>query len=82
MSSHSLRAKRRHPETKRERYQVSHITFELSTTAKNGTTFALIAGEAAQAKDQRPLFSGHINKGMATQLRQLAHRVEELEEKL
>ena len=48
MSTHSLKAKRRHPDTQRERITVGHITFELSARDK---TFSLIAGDAVQAKD-------------------------------
>ena len=55
MSTHSVKAKRRHPDTEREHYEVAHVTFELS---KKDHTFALIAGEALTARDRRPLFSG------------------------
>jgi len=85
MSAHGLKAKRRHPETttyEREKFIVAHVTFELCDHPKNGVTFALIAGDAIDAKDRRPMFSGHISKGMGSQLRRLAARIDELEVKL
>ena len=85
MSSHSLKAKRRHPDTttyEREKFAVAHVTFELCDHPKHGVTFSLIAGNAIDAKDRRPMFSGHISKGMASQLRTLAERIDELEVKL
>lgn len=76
MSIHSVKSKRRHPDAPRETYVVGHCTFEIS--ADQGT-FALIAGDALMAKDRRPLFTGHIEPGMATQLRKLAHRLDDIE---
>lgn len=72
MSTHTLKAKRRHPDTQRERLTVGHITFELSPRDK---TFALIAGDAVQAKDRRPLFSGLIEPQMEKELRRVAFRM-------
>lgn len=82
MSKHSLKSKRRHPNAIRERFEVGHITFEICDHPEDGRTFALIAGQALEAKDRRPLFTGYVKKGMATQLRKLAHRFDEMEEKL
>ena len=85
MSAHSVKTKRRHPDTttyKREQFQVAHITIEVADHPKNGCTFALIAGEAIAAKDRRPLFTGHVEKGMGSQLRRLAARIDELETKV
>ena len=56
---------------------MSMMIFELSDT-----TFALIAGEAVLEKDRRPLFTGVITKGIATELRRLAHQFDEREDKL
>ena len=72
MSTHTLKAKRRHPDTQRERITVGHITFELSARDK---TFSLIAGDALQAKDRRPLFSGLIEPQMEKELRRVAFRM-------
>ena len=72
MSTHTLKAKRRHPDTQRERITVGHITFELSSRDK---TFSLIAGDAVQAKDRRPLFSGFIEPEMEKELRRVAFRM-------
>ena len=75
MSTHSVKAKRRHPETEREHYEVAHVTFELS---KKDHTFALIAGEALTARDRRPLFSGVITEHMAVELEVVAWRIRQL----
>ena len=72
MSTHSLKAKRRHPDTQRERITVGHITFELSPRDK---TFALVAGDAMQAKDRSPLFTGLIEPEMEQELRKVAFRM-------
>jgi len=82
MSAHSVKSKARHPDTTtfpREAFEAGHVTFELCDHPDNGVTFALIAGEALSARDRRPLFAGHVPRGMATQLRKLAHRLDELE---
>ena len=71
MSKHSLKSKRRHPDAPRERITVGHITFEMCPV---NATFALIAGDAVQSKDRRPLFSGFIEPGMEAELRRVAFR--------
>jgi hypothetical protein len=81
MSTHSPKARNRHPDTtrfERKRFSVSHITFEVAAHPKDGTTFALIAGEAARP-DPRPLFTGHVTPGMAAELRALADEIERVE---
>ena len=75
MSTHTVKAKRRHPDTEREHYEVAHMTFELS---KKDHTFALIAGEALTAKDRKPLFSGVITDHMADDLEVVAWRIRQL----
>lgn len=84
MSGHSLKARRRHPDPQipREAYPIAHITVEVIDHPEHGATFALIAGEALHARDRRPLFSGHVEAGMGTQLRRLAHRIDELEDRM
>ena len=72
MSTHSRKAKRRHADTQRERITVGHITFELSARDK---TFALVPGDAVQAKDRRPLFTGFIEPQMEKELRRVAFRM-------
>jgi len=69
MSTHTLKANRRHPDADRDCIQAGHITFEFSRKNK---TFALKACEAESAKDRRPLFTGFIEKGMDAELRRLA----------
>jgi len=61
----------------REQFKVDHLTFELTEK-----TYAVIAGEAVHAKDRKPLFTGTITKGTATQLRRLAHQFDEREDEL
>ena len=75
MSTHTVKAKRRHPDTEREHYEVAHMTFELS---KKDHTFALIAGEALTARDRKPLFSGVITDHMADDLEVVAWRIRQL----
>ena len=69
MSTHTLKAKRIHPNVQREHIQIGHITFEF---CRKNKTFALIAGEAEHAKDRRPLFTGFREQGMDKELRRLA----------
>jgi hypothetical protein len=66
---------------KRETFQVAHVTFEINENEDDGATFSLIAGEAATAKDRRPLFSGHISAGMSEELRELALKIRQIEPK-
>ena len=75
---HSIKSKSRHPDAKRQKYLVGHVTFELCSRKENGQTFALIAGDAIKATDRRPLFTGHLNTQMPAQLRQLAHAIEDI----
>lgn len=82
MSPHSVKSRARHPNPKtfkREQFHVGHILFELCDHPEYGKSFALIAGEATEAKYLRPLFTGFVQRGMGTQLRRLAHRFDELE---
>ena len=71
MSKHSLKSKKRHPNAPRERITVGHITFEMCPV---NATFSLVAGDAEQAKDRRPLFSGIIEPEMEKELRRVAFR--------
>ena len=77
MSTHTVKAKSRHPNAPREHYTVDHMTFEMTDT-----TYAVIAGEAVLKKDRRPLFTGIIKKGIGTELRRLAHQFDEREDRL
>jgi hypothetical protein len=60
------------------RHAVAHVTFEVRENAHGGNTFALVAGDAAQAKDRRPFFTGFIEPGMAAQLRDLARKLDQM----
>lgn len=83
MSSHSRQAHGRHPAPgsfTRESYPLAHVLIELIDHPENGITFGL---RTKYGPDNRPcLCSGHIERGMATELRRLAHRLDELEAKL
>jgi hypothetical protein len=63
-------------------FEVGHVTFEVCDHPEHGVTFALIAGEAVHARDRRPMFSGHVAVGMGTQLRRLAHHLDDLEKSI
>lgn len=79
MSAHSMKARRRHPDPgtyRRECFEVAHLTFEVAEHPENGVTFALIAGQALNARDRRPLFTGYVTPEMPAQLRALADRLE------
>ncbi|MBS9718974.1 hypothetical protein ACFFUT_12415 [Pseudohalocynthiibacter aestuariivivens] len=70
MSAHSTKARNRHPNPKsyeREKFAVTYVIVEVCDHPENGQTFALIAGEFP-ADGVRPLFTGHIEQGMATLL--------------
>ena len=56
---------------------VEHMVFGISYNAKDGAWFSVKVRDSKLA-----LFSGPINKGMARQLRALAHAVSELEDAL
>lgn len=61
-------------------FDVAHVEFGLIDHPENGITFDL---RAKYGPDNRPcLFCGHIEPGMGTQLRRLAHKLDELERKL
>lgn len=85
MSSHSVKSQARHPDPatfEREEFRVGHILVRVIDHPTDGAAFALIAGEATEANYRRPLFTGFVSRGMATELRKLAHRFDELEAKL
>lgn len=85
MSVHGTRATGRHPETwdMREHLDVGHVRFELSDHPRYGVTFCLrVQADPLVERVPPPLFFGHVEPGMATQLRKLAHRLDELEAKI
>ncbi|KMK63787.1 hypothetical protein [Puniceibacterium sp. IMCC21224] len=86
MSAHSSRAIGRHPDPvgfRRERWPVGHVNFEVIDHPQDCVTFALRADvDRGDGKLPPALFSAHVPRGMATQLRKLAHRLDELEGKL
>lgn len=81
MSAHNLKS-RVQPQSriKRETFDVAHVQFELIDHPEDGVTFGLRPKYGPE--DRRCLFSGHIELGMGTQLRRLAHAIDALEGKL
>ncbi|MBL4767877.1 MAG: hypothetical protein JKY94_09205 [Rhodobacteraceae bacterium] len=65
-----------------EYHSVGHITFRTRRCPKVGITFALLAGDPQSPSFEKALFTGFVEKGMGTQLRRLAHHLDELEAKL
>lgn len=85
MSIHGTKSKGRHPNTKknkRERYVVGHVVVEICDHSTNGVTFALRAERDELLPSPPALFSGHVPKTMAFDLRKLANRLDELADKL
>lgn len=84
MSAHGTRSTGRHLDADlRERFEIGHVVFEVCDHPENGVTFALRAGlDPMSPRVPPPLFSGHVGAGMARQLRRLAHRLDDLEEKI
>lgn len=78
MSAHGGRARAQNAQKiPRQSFDVAHVQFELIDHPDNGVTFGL---RAKYGPDNRPcLFSGHIEAGMGTELRRLAHAVDVLE---
>ena len=83
MSAHGTRARARHPAPTgftRQSFPLAHVLIELIDHPKDGITFGL---RTKFGPENRPcLCSGHIEKGMATELRRLAHVLDGLEAKL
>jgi hypothetical protein len=79
---HGLKSVNRHPDPQgfaRVRFPVEHVTFEVAVNGDlTGGSFALIAGEAAHAKDRRAMFTGLIGPNMADELRMLAAELDPL----
>lgn len=78
MSAHGGRARaQKSTKLPRQTFDVAHVQFELIDHTEHGVTFGL---RAKYGPENRPcLFSGHIEPGMGTQLRRLAHAIDELE---
>lgn len=62
-------------------FRIAHVNFRVTDCPKNGVTFALIAGDEGLPERQTRLFSGHIEKGMATALHRLAAHISTLEDR-
>ena len=83
MSAHGGRSRGKAPEPttyRREHYPLAHVQIELIEHPKDGITFGLRTREGPEGR--LCLCSGFVEKGMATSLRRLAHRLDELERKL
>lgn len=83
MSAHSQKARARHPATThvvRRYFPLAHVEIELIDHPDNGITFGL---RTRYGPENRPcLCSGHIERGMGTELRRLAHVLDDLERKM
>ena len=83
MSGHKQGVKTRYPDAVtqgRQYFDVAHVQFELIDHPQNGVTFGL---RTKFGPDNRGcLFSGHIERGMGTELRRLAHAIDALEGKI
>lgn len=62
-------------------FPIGHVTFQVRETLQDGTTFALVAGDAAKAKDRRPAFTGHVGPQMAAELRALADKLDKIRDR-
>lgn len=63
--------------THRAVFDIAHVRFSVTDHPQNGVTFAL---RPALGPSTGPdLFSGHVERGMATALRDLADHIEPLE---
>lgn len=69
------------PPSKVTDFSIGHVTFRISETLQDGTTFALVAGDAAQVKDRRPFFTGVVGPQMATELRALAVTLDKIRDR-
>lgn len=63
-------------------FPVAHVTFKIIDCPHNGKTFSLIAGYGELPERKNTLFSGHIHKGMSSELHRLAAHISTLEAKL
>ncbi len=64
----------------KHRQAVAHMTFETIVYPSGETTFALYVAD--MATNPRPLFSGHVTRGMGSDLRRLASHFDDLERNL
>lgn len=60
-----------------EYFRLGHVIVRTTEHRENGKTFALYPD--IEGGEKKPLFTGHIEKGMGTQLRRLAHHFDDLE---
>lgn len=84
MSAHGLQSRSRAPNPKtfeREPFPFGHCQFEVADNPRDAITFGIYVGDPLDPK-RRAIVTGLVKRGMATQLRRLAHRLDELEAKL
>ena len=60
-----------------EHFRFGHVIVRTTDHRNNGKTFALYPD--VEGGEKKPLFTGHVEKGMGTQLRRLAHHFDDLE---
>lgn len=61
-------------------FHIGHVVCRTTEHREYGITFALYPD--VEAGEKKPLFTGHIEKGMGTELRRLAHHFDDLEARL
>lgn len=65
-----------------EEFRVAHVGFRVIDCPNQGVTFQLFAGMEDVPERRTALFSGHVEKGMSSQLHRLAAHISTLEEKI
>lgn len=62
-----------------QHFRVGHMIVRTTDHAENGQTYCLYPD--VEGGEKKPLFTGHVEKGMGTELRRLAHHFDDLEAK-
>jgi hypothetical protein len=57
-------------------FPVGHVVFRITDNPTSGTTFALFTEGECEGKGGKALFSGHVDRDTATQLRALADGID------
>ncbi len=61
-------------------FRIGHVVVRTTCHRENGQTFSLYPD--VEDGEKKPLFTGHVEKGMGTELRRLAHHFDDLEARL
>jgi len=60
--------------------RIGHVIVRTTDHRENGQTFSLYPD--VEGGEKKPLFTGHVEKGMGAELRRLAHHFDDLEARL